>query len=406
MTTETRRKKRLLVLTSTYPRWVDDPEPAFVHELAKRLTDRFEVSVLGPHAPGALESECIDGVNVVRYRYAPEALETLVNDGGIIGNLKKAPWKLALVPGFMIAQWWASRRLVRRLQPDVIHAHWLVPQGIIAALGGIGTRHTPLVVTSHGADLFAIRGRLFAWLRKRVIRRAAAVTVVSQAMKQRLEEETASSDVASVMPMGVEFARRFTPDESVPRSTRQLLFVGRLVEKKGCIHLINAMPAILGAFPDVKLVIVGFGPERERLIARTSELGISAAVEFRGGVPQSMLPDMYRRSTLFVAPFVEAQDGDQEGLGLVVAEAIGCLCPVVVGNVPAVDDLVDRNNCHVVKASDVVELSDAVLHVLRDPGQARQQAAKARANILERLSWDAVARGYSELLSAVVDKAS
>lgn len=399
------RKRRLLVLTSTYPRWVADPEPGFVHELARRLTDRFEVCVLGPHAPGAKTVECIDEVNVVRYRYAPAALETLVNEGGIVGNLKKSPWKLLLVPGFLLAQWWATRKLVRQLKPDVVHAHWLVPQGIVSALGRIGAKPNSLVVTSHGADLFAIRGRLFAWLRWQVIRRSAAITVVSEAMRQRVEEETAGQALASVMPMGVDLARQFTPDDAVCRSASQLLFVGRLVEKKGCIHLINAMPRVLGTFPDAKLVIVGFGPELEQLIARTSALGINAAVEFRGGVPQSMLPDLYRHSAVMVAPFIEAKDGDQEGLGLVVAEAIGCHCPVVVGDVPAVNDLVDSRHSEIVKATDETKLSDAIIRVLRDPQAAQQRAAQARLDIAGRLSWDVVAHGYSGLLSRVADQA-
>src|SRR5690606_6282774 len=89
----------LLVLTSTYPRWAGDPEPGFVHELAKRLTDRFRVIVLGPHAPGAKTAEVLDGVEVIRYRYAPERMETLVNDGGIITNLRRSRWKYLLVPG-------------------------------------------------------------------------------------------------------------------------------------------------------------------------------------------------------------------------------------------------------------------------------------------------------------------
>lgn len=402
---EASRERRLLVLTSTYPRWVDDPEPAFVHELAKRLTDCFEVTVLGPHAAGALENEQLDGVKVVRYRYAPVALETLVNNGGIIGNLKKAPWKLLLVPGFLLAQWWVARRLVRQLRPEVVHAHWLVPQGIVAALGRIGVKPNALVVTSHGADLFAIRGRFFAWLRNQVIRNAAAVTVVSEAMKIRLAEEVAGEDIARVMPMGIDLLNRFTPDHSVPRSPMQLLFVGRLVEKKGCMHLIDAMPAILRTFPDARLVIVGFGPELARLNRRVAELGIGAAVEFRGGVAQSMLPDVYRRAAVLVAPFVEAENGDQEGLGLVVAEAIGCHCPVVVGNVPAVNDLVERDDCHIVNASNVAELSNAVVGVLRDPIMAQQQVASARRNIVGRLSWDVVARGYAELLSTVADSA-
>lgn len=82
-------KLRLLVLTSTYPRWPNDPEPGFVHELAKRLTGYFQVQVLAPQAFGARRQEILDGVDVVRFCYAPVWLQTLVNDGGIVTNLKR-----------------------------------------------------------------------------------------------------------------------------------------------------------------------------------------------------------------------------------------------------------------------------------------------------------------------------
>lgn len=194
-------KPTLLVLTSTYPRWVGDPEPGFVHELARRLTDRFRVIVLGPHAPGAKIHEQLDGVEVIRY--APQRLETLVNDGGIVTNLRLARWKLLLVPGFVLAQTWRAWRLIRTRNIDVIHAHWLLPQGLIAALlQSLPGRKVPFVVTSHGADLFALKGRMLQWLKRFVIRRSCAATVVSEAMRQRVREIAPDAARVRVQPIG------------------------------------------------------------------------------------------------------------------------------------------------------------------------------------------------------------
>src|SRR3546814_3764453 len=78
--------------------------------------------------------ETLDGVEVIRYRYAPGWLETLVNDGGIVINLKRSKWKCLLVPGFVLAQAWGAWRLIRRERVDVIHAHWLLPQGWVDAM--------------------------------------------------------------------------------------------------------------------------------------------------------------------------------------------------------------------------------------------------------------------------------
>lgn len=390
-------RRRLLVLTSTYPRWAGDSEPGFVHELARRLAAEFDVTVLGPHAAGAARAEEFEGVHVRRYRYAPGRLELLVNGGGIVTNLRRRPWLWLLVPPFLLAQAWATWRLLRRWRPDVIHAHWLLPQGLMAALLA-GRR--PFVVTSHGADLFAIRGALYRRLRALVLARVAAVTVVSAAMRDRLRGDHPGAD-ARVMPMGVDFSR-FTAEPATARSAATILFVGRLVAKKGVIHLLDAMPAVLERIPEARLDIVGFGPEQATLMARAQALGLSDRVGFLGAVPQAELPGHYRRAAVFAAPFIEAPGGDQEGLGLVVAEAIGCLCPVVVGDVPAVHDVVDPDSATIVPQADPAALADALVSVLLDPSAAATRAVRARERVLDRLSWDRVAAGYAGLIATLV----
>lgn len=385
----------LLILASTYPRWANDSEPGFVHELAKRLAADFEVSVITSHAAGAQRHEWMDGVQVQRYRYAPLPLQTLVYGGGIVTHLRRTPWKLLLVPGFVLMQWLAAWRLIRQRRPAVIHAHWLLPQGIIARL--LAGQGVPYVVTSHGADLFALRGKGFDRLRRWVVGRAAAVTVVSRAMRQQVLAESPQATV-QVAPMGVEARQRFIPAAEVVRSPAELLFVGRLVEKKGLIHLIEALPAIARRHPAVHLRIAGFGPEQARLQDRARQLGVTDRLSFLGAVPQAQLPELYRRASLFVAPFVQARSGDQEGLGLVVAEAMACECPVLVGDVPAVHDVLAEGTGSVVDASDHAALAAAVNRLLDDPAALATQARRARRHVLEHFDWQAVAHGYVQLL--------
>jgi len=394
---ETTTRLRLLVMTSTYPRWANDPEPAFVHELCRRLVPRFDVTVLCPHAGGASVDEVLDGVQVHRYRYAPAGWETLVNDGGILGNLERHPWKWLLLPSFLLGQWLALLRLRRRWRPDVVHAHWLLPQGIIAASAGA----TPLVVTSHGADLFALRGRLFRLLRSWVVARTSAITVASEVMRERLKQECPHA-TPFTMPMGVDLMGRFKDDLTVTRSRGVILAVGRLVEKKGLVYLIEAMPTVLEAHPEARLDIVGFGPERERLAERVSQLGLDHVVNFLGAVPQPELPRHYQSAAVFVAPFVEAASGDQEGLGLVVAEAIGCLCPVLVGDVPAVHDFFGPEGDGVVPQRDPGALAKAIIRVLDDPSEAHARALERREAVRLKFSWDVVAKGYADLFESLL----
>lgn len=383
----------LLVLASTYPRWANDPEPGFVHQLCRRLAERFTVVAVVPDAPGADPSGLFEDVQVVRYRYAPRRLQTLVNNGGITTNLKLHRWKWLLLPGFVLGQWIAARRVLRHQCVDVVHAHWLIPQGLVARW-----LRRPYLVTSHGGDLFGLRGALLAALKRHVARHAAAMTVVSHAMQDEARRVRIHAPTLSVVPMGVDLKERFTPTE-LPRSADELLFVGRLVAKKGLRFLLQAMPLIVARRPSVRLTIVGFGPEEPTLRRQVDRLGLAREVRFEGAVPQDRLPGLYRRAALFVAPFVSDSSGDQEGLPVALMEAIGCGCPVVVGKVQGLVDLLgEAADAICIDPTDASALANAVLDSLANPGLAQARAAAIRTNAIGWVDWEAVARRYGDLL--------
>lgn len=400
-------RPRLLLTASTYPRWSDDPEPGFVHELARRLTSRFDVTVLAPHAPGARERECMDGVDVVRFRYAPARWETLVQGGGIGTNLRRYPLLWLLVPLYGLMHSWSLARCIRAMRPDVIHVHWIIPQGAcLQALRALGMTIPPVLLTSHGADLFSFRGRFAIRLKRWALRGVEHVTVVSEAMRAPVAALGIEKERIRVEPMGVDLDVRFTPSAAGPVSD-EVLFVGRMVEKKGLAQLIEAMPRVLAMRPRTRLRIAGFGPEEARCRELVAQLRLEESVAFLGPVAQRDLPALYRSASLLVAPFVEASSGDQEGLGLVVLEAIGCGCPVLVGRVQATPDLVSLTDGAVatVDALDLGALADAIVANLRDPDVARAQALRARRALAARMGWGAVALRYGELLESLVGRA-
>ncbi|WP_284331969.1 glycosyltransferase family 4 protein [Dyella flagellata] len=393
----------LVVLASTYPRWHGDPEPAFVHELSRRLVRRFRVLAIVPDAPGADQSGLHDGVEVIRFRYAPRRLQTLVNDGGIVSNLRRSRWKLLLLPAFFLAQAWSLWRLLRKTRVDAIHAHWLIPQGLIAVLLRKLMRRPPaLLVTSHGADLFALRGYGMDALKRFVIKNAGAVSVVSDAMRAELARIGAPMEKVSVKPMGVDLADSFKPDAMAPRSDCELLFVGRLVEKKGLRYLLAAMPEVLEKAPEAHLTIVGFGPEADDLGCQVARLNLGNKVRFVGALPQAMLPAYYQRAALFVAPFVEAGSGDQEGLGLVAVEAAGCGCPVVLGDVPGAHGLLDPSCAKFVQPRNTAEFAASIIELLEDKSERERLAALARERVAGTVDWSVVSKGYIELLDRIV----
>lgn len=375
-----------------------------MHELAKRLVDRFRVVAVVPSAVGAARRETLDGVEVIRFRYAPRALETLVNDGGILANLRRARWKCLLLPSFVISQWVTAALVARRRQVQAVHAHWLLPQGVIARLLQFVVRPAvPYLVTSHGADLFALRGRFFGWIKRRVVERAADITVVSTAMRDELGRMGVAEGRVHIHPMGVDLRNRFTPGSPSIRSRDEILFVGRLVEKKGLTHLIDAMPAIMSANPRAFLSIVGFGPEEAACREQVARLGLQDSVRFVGAVAQAELPMMYRRAAVFVAPFVQTADGDQEGLGLVLVEAAGCGCPVVVSDLPAVKDVfIAHPPAAFVRPGSPSDLAHAISQVLTSP----PDTASLRASLLDRFDWGVVADGYTRRIAGMFSAVS
>jgi len=148
-------KPKLLVLTSTFPRWRDDTDPPFVYELSRRLADDFSVTILTPHYPGSLTHETLEGMEVQRFRYFFTKYEKLAGQTGILPTLRKHKLYLLVIPFFLLAQLTALIRLTYRLKPDIIHAHWLISQGFLASLCNFFSR-TPFIVTAHGTDVFGL----------------------------------------------------------------------------------------------------------------------------------------------------------------------------------------------------------------------------------------------------------
>lgn len=388
----------LLVLASTYPRWPDDIEPGFVHELCRRLAKQYEVIALVPDAPGAMNDGMQDGVHVVRFRYAPYKLQTLVHGGGIVTNLSRSAWKWLLVPGFVVGQYLAAKRLIKDRPVDLLHAHWLIPQGLVAYLL---TRKfaLPYMVTSHGGDLYGLRGQLARFVKQRVAASSSLMTVVSTAMCDEVKRLDLRPPKLSVLPMGADLRRRFKPDDHTERANNEILFVGRLVPKKGLYFLLVALPEVLKERPDVVLTVAGFGPEEDALKFQTRRMGIENNVRFFGAVQQQDLPQLYRRASLLVAPFVRDDSGNQEGLPIVLMEAIGCGCPVIAGYVAGVQDLLgDQAEGVCVNPRDKTALAGSILEALVDSKRAQSQAHRLRSAVVKRFDWDYIAEAYANLI--------
>lgn len=390
--------RRLCVLTTTYPRDELDSCPPFVYELCRQLAADFHVTVIAPAVEGAISGQW-QGVQVIRYRYAPRRFQTLAAGGGILPNLRRAPWQLIWLPGLILAQ---ALTLWRHRQDfDLIHAHWLVPQGALA-VAIAGSR--PVVCTAHGADVLALRGALWNALRRWVMGRSALTLAVSPALQETLQSQAGKRVELRTLSMGLDL-QRFAPSLAAGVTTpERLLFVGRLVPKKGLAELLHSLALLVEKRPQIMLDVAGDGPERSRLQSLVSELGLDGRVRFLGGVAPLHLPALYVGAAAVALPFVQAADGDAEGLGLTLLEALACGCKVVAGQVPAQQTLLQGlPGLWVCAAADSAALAANLADALDTPADPQQLRA-ARQELLEDYGWPAIAAAHAVLFKRVLSQ--
>lgn len=390
-------RPKILVLASTFPRWENDTEPAFVLELSRRFCEDCEVTVLVPRTPGSKKQETMAGMRIIRFPYFIQRFEKLaMSGGGILNRLKTNPLYYLMVPFFLAGQIWALVRLLKREKFDLVHAHWLIPQGITAVIALKLTRQSiPLLCTSHGGDLFALRGGLLQKIKKWVIDKSQGLTVVSSAMKKKVMEMGIEACKIDVISMGVDLQNLFTPKIQAQRSDHELLFVGRLVEKKGVRTLLEALPQVIAHHSEARLTVAGSGPMEEELKDLAAKLGLTDKVNFLGMVAQSDLPGLYSRAALAVFPFIVAKSGDQEGFGLVQVEAMGCECPVITGDLPAIHDIITHEETGLIFPSGNTQaLADVINRLLKNRDLRFRLAQEARRQVVKKYDWQGIAKKY------------
>ncbi len=386
--------KKLLVLTSTFPRWKNDNVPPHVYELSKRLTKDFDVTVLAPHYPRAKRNEMMDGIKVVRFKYFLEPLETLACSGGILPALKKNALYYILIPFFTFSAYASLKKLVRTQKFDIIQAHWTIPQGFLAAL--IKRQfHIPLVITAHGADIFAVK-QLTA-LKRFALKNADRITAASNTLKDEILAINPRLNI-DVISMGVD-QQQFHSRRKDARIRKKhgirgpfLLFVGRLAEKKGIPYLIHAMPIVIQQNPGTKLLIVGSGFEEDSLKKLAKQLGMQEHIIFAGGIPHRELPSYYATADLFISPSTTAQGGDREGMPVTIMEALSSGTRVIASGIKHVEPGVT-----VVDTLTPEKLANAILAALRDASRPRPNTAH---------DWEVKSKAYLKILQSIFPKST
>ncbi len=388
---------RLLVLATTFPARAGDGTTEFVLTLSAALAATgVEVHAVVPRVPGAPVQEVMEGVHVRRFAYFPRRYEGLAH-GAIMANLRDQRWRAAEAPPLVAAFAAAARREARRVRPHVVHAHWLVPAGLVA-LGLRRAAGVPYVVTAHGADAYTLRSPAAARLKAAAMARAAATVPVSAAIGEALAP---LGPVADPIPMGVDVARMAA--DIGPRSPEpgRVLFVGRLVEKKGVDVLLRAAAQV----PEVTVAVVGDGPSRGALEALARELGLGERARFLGQQDRTGVTAELARAAVVALPSQVGAGGDQDGTPVVLGEAVAAEVPVVVSDLGGLSEHIeDGRTGWVVPPGRVDELAAALRAAVADPAEAARRATAAREAMVGALDLDSVARRYRAVLEAAAGR--
>jgi glycosyltransferase involved in cell wall biosynthesis len=381
----------VLFLTHSFPRSEGDAAGSFILRLAVALRrEDVNVRVVAPAGPGLPASEAIEGIGVERFRYAPRRYEKLAYTGNMAGDVASS-WtaKLALI-GFLGSDFVHAVRAKRSFEPDLVHAHWWFPNGVVGTwLGGLA--RIPLVTTLHGSDVRLVRTVGVAKsLFGHVLNHSAAVTTVSSWLKEETEA-LAPGIHPTVAPMPVA-TDLFAPGSS--RDGQRLLFVGRLNKQKGLEHLLNALASMKAP---ASLDVVGEGPERAAMKQVVQQLGLASRIRWHGQLSQSELPHLYQRAAAVVIPSVD------EGLGLVAVEALLCETPVVAFDSGGLRDVIQHEKTGLlVKAGDRAALATALDDLLARDGRGSQLGRAGRLYALSAFAPESAARRYAEIYRRVL----
>lgn len=347
------------VITSAYPEYEDDPHGIFVHRLMREIVKHgHEVFVLAPYAGGNTKFN-LEGVDVERFNYFyPKRFQKLAGRSGMIDNVKEGFLVKLQVLTFLFSNVIHSLRKFRAV--DVVHVQWPIPNGLgalfLKKLYGI-----PYINTIHGEEVYLSKRYHTVFALKWIVNNAKKTITNSLATKNSCLDVGLNGDNIEIIPFGVD--TNFFRPLNLPKegSDFQILSVGYLIERKGFEYLIRAMKDVLKKHRNARLKIVGSGPLKNKLQNLIKELELEKEIKIIKNVSDEELLHLYNSSDLFVLPSIIDSEGNTEGLGVVLLEAMACGLPVIGSDVGGIQDIIENNVTGIlVPEKEVFELTRAI----------------------------------------------
>ncbi len=399
----------VVMVATSYPRFPGDGVGSFMEPIAKGVAALgHEVHLVAPWHPAITRGQSEDGVQFHFFHYAPvPALNVFGYASGLRADteLRAAAWLAA--PMAMAAGWFKAWRVATKRRATVMHGHWVIPGGVMAAASA---GSLPLVVSLHGSDVFvAERNAMIGRVARGVFSRAGAVTACSDDLHQRALALGADPATTVTVAYGVD-TRRFAPDAGRRADVRQQLGIGdaplvftagRLVSKKGFEFLIDATRRLQASIPGLQVMIAGEGDLLPALRQRAEGLPITLL----GNQSQDAIAGLVAAADIVAVPSIRDDAGNVDGLPNFALEALASGTPVVatrVGGLPQA--ITDHDNGRLVAGRDVEGLAAALLEVWSRPDRGRALGDAARARVARDHSWATTADRMVEAYRTARDR--
>jgi glycosyltransferase involved in cell wall biosynthesis len=337
---------------------------------------------------GTKKSEQIEGIEVFRFK-----------DIRLFPKLSKITFgKIPSIFSFSAIP--SLFKLVKKIQPDVIHSHFLADTGLAAIIVG-NTLKIPVITSLLGKDIFdPIDPVPKKWHKNLVwlMKKSSKVVSCSNDQKARAYAMGVSSEI-DIIPHGVDI-QRFTPQISNEIDFKNklgiqgpiILSVQRLHSRKGLNYLIDAVPSVLKKIPSAQFIIVGKGPEKTNIENKIENLGIENNVKLVGFVIDSELPMYYAYCNLFVLHSI------YEAFGIVLLEAMASEKPVISTTVGGIPEVVQHGKSGIlVPPKNATALATAIIKLLSDSKSAEEMGQYGRKLTEIEFNWDIIAKKYLEM---------
>ncbi|MFH1827153.1 MAG: glycosyltransferase [bacterium] len=401
---------KVCIFTHTFPRFKNDPSAPFMEELANSLAEsKHKVFVLTP-----FDKKIDIGIKrkykLFTYRYIFPKFLHLLGYSRTLNNSKKLSLLTYFLSIFMyFFAFFALLKLVKKEKIDIVSAHWIIPNGFIAALVSLVTK-TALTITIPGSDVYlGTKNLLFRKMVGFASKKADFIISDSRYYLEQLHDLGFFPKNSEIIRYGVnkkQFAignknYKLMKKIGINNNEKIILLMGRMVSKKGFIYAIDAFPKIKEKFPDTKMILIGDGGLKNGLIEKTKKLKIEKCVNFVGTVAYNKLVDYINLADLFIMPSIRDSQGNIDSSPVAMMNAMICGCPIIGTKYALEGNIAEKGVSYLVREKNSEDIAMMVCKIFGKPEELMTRE-EIRKKGVENFSIENTAKKYISVFKKFV----